>query len=62
MTEQQLLAGFAKAQKSLLDPHCSGVVLVKVLEGLVLLLAVPCYAKAGTRFSTGCGIQQCAGF
>jgi hypothetical protein len=30
-TEQQLLAGFAKAQKSLL---------LKVLEGLVLLLAV----------------------
>lgn len=47
LTEQQVLAAFAKAQKSLLNPHCSGPTLVKVLEGLLLLLAVPRYAKAG---------------
>lgn len=47
LTEQQVLAAFAKAQKSLLNPHCSGPTMVKVLEGLLLLLAVPRYAKAG---------------
>jgi hypothetical protein len=48
-TEQQVLAAFAKAQKSLLNPHCSGAAMVKVLEGLLLLLAVPRYAKAGRK-------------
>lgn len=46
-TQQQVLAAFAKAQKSLLNTHCSGAALTKVVEGLVLLLAVPRYAKAG---------------
>jgi hypothetical protein len=47
LTQQQLLAAFAKAQKSLLSPRCSGPVLTHVLEGLVLLLAVPRYKRAG---------------
>lgn len=49
LTEQQLLAAFAKAQKSLLNPHCCGPAMVKVLEGLLLLLAVPRYAKAARK-------------
>lgn len=52
-TEQQVLAAFAKAQKSLLNPHCSGAAMVKVLEGLLLLLAVPRYAKAGEHAALG---------
>jgi hypothetical protein len=46
-SQQQVLAAFAKVQKSLLSPHCTEPVMVKVLEGLLLLLAVPRYAKAG---------------
>lgn len=52
-TKQQVLAAFAKAQKSLLNPHCNGAALVKVLEGLVLLLSVPRYAKAGESIIQG---------
>jgi len=54
-TQAQVLAAFAKAQKSLLSPHCSGAALVKVLEGLLLLLSVPRYAKAGGSRQAGGG-------